>query len=135
MIDGGSVRSMANRTISVRSGTIDSHPHNQSNLVDFDVQQVSNKVQDQIERMFTDVIKDVTSCSFAVKCLGSLPLTEKVTSLLGLQEPLRQLYLSGAGHGVKLGFYSSQEMSLKRLHIFCRPTQQATWTFVLVVFG
>lgn len=69
-------------------------------VVEDDVQRVSNKVQDQIERMFTDVIKDVTSCSFAVKCLGSLPLAEKVTSLLGLQEPLRQLYLSGAGHGV-----------------------------------
>lgn len=96
----------ANPTISVRSGVVDlsrrQHPHNQSQryLVDYDVQRVSNKVQDQIERMFTDVIKDVTSCSFAVKCLGSLPLTDKVTSLLGLQEPLRQLYLSGAGHGV-----------------------------------
>lgn len=71
-------------------------------VVEDDVQRVSNKVQDQIERMFTDVIKDVTSCSFAVKCLGSLPLAEKVTSLLGLQEPLRQLYLSGAGHGVSV---------------------------------
>lgn len=50
--------------------------------------------------MFTDVVKDVTSCSFVVRCLGSLPLKEKVSSLLGLQEPLRQLYLSGAGHGV-----------------------------------
>lgn len=109
VIDGGSVRSMTqHRTISVRSSnattTDDGHrSHDQRYLVDFDVQQVSNKVQDQIERMFTDVIKDVTSCSFAVKCLGSLPLAEKVTSLLGLQEPLRQLYLSGAGHGV--GFF------------------------------
>lgn len=50
--------------------------------------------------MFTDVIKDTTSCSFPVKCLGSLLLRDKVTSLLGLQEPLRKLYLSGAGHGV-----------------------------------
>lgn len=94
----------ANPTISVRSGVTDLSrrhiPHNQRYMVDSDVQRVSNKVQDQIERMFTDVIKDVTSCSFAVKCLGSLPLAEKVTSLLGLQEPLRQLYLSGAGHGV-----------------------------------
>lgn len=57
-------------------------------------------MQAQIERMFTDVVKDTTSCSFPVKCLGSLPLRDKVTSLVGLQEPLRKLYLSGAGHGV-----------------------------------
>lgn len=63
---------------------------------------ISNSVQAQIERMFTEVSKDATSCSFPVRCLGSLPLNEKVTSLQGLQEPLRQLYLSGAGHGVRL---------------------------------
>lgn len=50
--------------------------------------------------MFTDVVKDTTSCSFPVRCLGSLPLKDKVTSLVGLQEPLRKLYLSGAGQGV-----------------------------------
>lgn len=61
---------------------------------------VHNQVQAQIEKMFTDVAKDATSCSFPVRCLGALPLKDKVTSLLGLQEPLRQLYLSGAGHGV-----------------------------------
>lgn len=63
---------------------------------------ISNSVQAQIERMFTEVSKDATSCSFPVRCLGSLPLNEKVTSLQGLQEPLRQLYLSGAGHGVSV---------------------------------
>lgn len=65
---------------------------------------VHNQVQAQIEKMFTDVAKDATSCSFPVRCLGALPLKDKVTSLLGLQEPLRQLYLSGAGHGVSLLF-------------------------------
>ncbi|XP_050745009.1 uncharacterized protein LOC108032163 isoform X2 [Drosophila biarmipes] len=58
-----------------------------------DVQRISNSVQAQIEQMFTDVAKDATS-SFEVTCLGSLPLKDKVTSLQGLQEPLRQLYLS-----------------------------------------
>lgn len=119
----GSVRSTSSRTggphrsASIRSGSVKTsssaaaryqqqqqlqhiNQRQQPFVVEDDVQRVSNKVQDQIERMFTDVIKDVTSCSFTVKCLGSLPLTEKVTSLLGLQEPLRQLYLSGAGHGV-----------------------------------
>ncbi|XP_055854791.1 uncharacterized protein LOC129918342 [Episyrphus balteatus] len=57
-----------------------------------DVRRISNSVQAQIERMFTDVAKDAT-CSFAVTCLGSLPLKDKVTSLQGLQEPLRDLYL------------------------------------------
>uniref|UniRef100_A0A340TYK5 PID domain-containing protein n=1 Tax=Glossina morsitans morsitans TaxID=37546 RepID=A0A340TYK5_GLOMM len=56
-----------------------------------DVQRISNSVQAQIEQLFTDVAKDATS-SFPVTCLGSLPLKEKVTSLQGLQQPLRELY-------------------------------------------
>lgn len=63
---------------------------------------IHNQVQAQIEKMFTDVAKDTTTCSFPVRCLGALPLKDKVTSLLGLQDPLRQLYLSGAGHGVSV---------------------------------
>lgn len=65
-------------------------------------QTIKNSVQAQIEKMFTDVAKDdpaISSC-FSIKYLGALPLVGKVTSLLGLQDPLRQLYLSGAGHGV-----------------------------------
>uniref|UniRef100_A0A182TT14 Uncharacterized protein n=1 Tax=Anopheles melas TaxID=34690 RepID=A0A182TT14_9DIPT len=67
--------------------------------------EISNSVQAQIERMFTDVAKEnggstANVQSFSVRCLGSLPLKDKVTSLVGLQEPLRQLYLSGAGHGL-----------------------------------
>lgn len=58
-----------------------------------DVRRISNSVQAQIEQLFTDVAKDATS-SFAVTCLGSLPLKDKVTSLQGLQEPLRELYLN-----------------------------------------
>ncbi|XP_037729891.1 uncharacterized protein LOC119560493 isoform X4 [Drosophila subpulchrella] len=66
-----------------------------------DVQRISNSVQAQIEQMFTDVAKDATS-SFEVTCLGSLPLKDKVTSLQGLQEPLRQLYLSEVNNKHKL---------------------------------
>jgi hypothetical protein len=64
-------------------------------------QSIKNSVQAQIEKMFTDITKDDPSISncFSINYLGSLPIG-KVTSLLGLQEPLRQLYLSGAGHGV-----------------------------------
>lgn len=88
--------------------------------------QGSNCVQAQIERMFNDVAKEhggpgkdsataaaaaaavatapANGQTFSVRCLGSLPLKDKVTSLVGLQEPLWQLYLSGAGHGVSNKF-------------------------------
>lgn len=67
-----------------------------ANIIEYGVECVNNKVQKQIERMFTDVAKDETTCSFAVRCLGSLPLQSKVTSLFELQEPLRQLYIAGS---------------------------------------
>lgn len=74
-----------------------------ANIIEYGVECVSNKVQEQIERMFTDVA-DESTCSFPVRCLGSLPLENKVTSLIELQEPLRKLYLSGAGHKVRPQF-------------------------------
>ncbi|KAJ6623921.1 hypothetical protein Bhyg_16364 [Pseudolycoriella hygida] len=95
-------KSASNRGSSVRSSRYNYRSQLQ-NVIEDDVQRVSNTVQAQIERMFTDVIKDTTSCSFPVKCLGSLPLRDKVTSLVGLQEPLRKLYLTGAGHSVQNG--------------------------------
>lgn len=69
-----------------------------ANIIEYGVECVNNKVQKQIERMFTDVAKDETTCSFAVRCLGSLPLRSKVTSLFELQEPLRQLYIAETSH-------------------------------------
>lgn len=57
--------------------------------------------------MFKDIANDdppavgASGSSFSIKYLGALPLTTKVTSLIGLQDPLRQLYLSGAGHEVR----------------------------------
>lgn len=90
----GSMRS--NRS----SSSINGH-HNNNRLSN----RVSNSVQAQIEQMFSDVENETVSCSFAVRCLGSLPLKDKVTSLSGLQDPLRQLYLSGAGHGVSINFF------------------------------
>lgn len=69
---------------------------------------VKNSVQAQIEKMFTEIANDdeptaIGSC-FAIRYLGSLPLTTKVTSLIGLQEPLRQLYLGSAGHEVSQNY-------------------------------
>lgn len=71
-----------------------------ANIIEYGVECVNNKVQKQIERMFTDVAKDEATCSFAVRLLGSMPLQSKVTSLFELQEPLRQLYIAGSGHNV-----------------------------------
>lgn len=73
-----------------------------ANIIEYGVECVNNKVQKQIERMFTDVAKDETTCSFAVRCLGSLPLQSKVTSLFELQEPLRQLYIADTSHNVSI---------------------------------
>lgn len=71
-----------------------------ANIIEYGVECVNNKVQKQIERMFTDVAKDEATCSFAVRLLGSMPLQSKVTSLFELQEPLRQLYIAGTSHSV-----------------------------------
>lgn len=73
-----------------------------ANIIEYGLDCVNNKVQKQIERMFTDVAKDETTCSFAVRCLGSLPLRSKVTSLFELQEPLRQLYIAENSHNVSV---------------------------------
>lgn len=79
-------------------------PSSSTTNVNDDVERVSNNVQAQIERMFTDVAKDATSCSFPVKCLGFLPLQNKVTSLQGLQYPLRELYINGTEFEVSCFF-------------------------------
>lgn len=73
-----------------------------ANIIEYGVKCVNNKVQKQIERMFTDVANDETTCSFAVRCLGCLPLQSKVTSLFELQEPLRKLYIAGTSHNVSI---------------------------------
>lgn len=77
-----------------------------SNIVEYGVECVNNNVQKQIELMFSDVANDETSCSFSVRCLGSLPLRSKVSSLYDMQEPLRRLYLTGAGHNVRYSYSS-----------------------------
>jgi hypothetical protein len=66
---------------------------------------IKNSVQAQIEKMFTEIVTNddepvVPGSCFKINYLGALPLTTKVTSLVGLQEPLRQLYLSAAGQDV-----------------------------------
>lgn len=60
-----------------------------------------NSVQARIEKMFTDVAKDsgvplseIGCHVFSVDYMGCVPLHEKVSSLTGLQNPLRELYFS-----------------------------------------
>ncbi|CAG9767840.1 unnamed protein product [Ceutorhynchus assimilis] len=60
-----------------------------------------NSVQAKIEKMFTDVAADsgipasqLNMHAFSVDYLGSVPLQDKVTSLAGLQQPLRDLYFA-----------------------------------------
>lgn len=61
----------------------------------------NNTVQDRIERMFADMagesrqsIENIGVHVFSVHYLGSTPLQNKVTSLSGLQTPLRDLYFA-----------------------------------------
>lgn len=65
------------------------------------IYQTKNSVQARIERMFTDVaidngipLTEIGCHSFSVDYLGSVPLQEKVTSLAGLQQPLKELYFA-----------------------------------------
>lgn len=90
----------ANPVNVTRTTTMTTTTTTAANIIEYGVECVNNKVQKQIERMFTDVAKDETTCSFAVRCLGSMPLHSKVTSLFELQDPLRQLYIAGTGHNV-----------------------------------
>lgn len=60
-----------------------------------------NCVQARIEKMFSDVAKDngipaneIGSHTFSIDYMGSIPLQEKVTSLSGLQDPLKELYFA-----------------------------------------
>lgn len=72
------------------------------NELNYNSDTIKNSVQEQIEKMFTDITKDDPTVvgTFQIRYLGALPLTTKVTSLTGLQDPLRQLYLTDAGHSV-----------------------------------
>lgn len=63
--------------------------------------QTKNSVQVRIEKMFTDVsiengipLNDIGCHNFSVDYLGSVPLHDKVTSLSGLQKPLKELYFA-----------------------------------------
>ncbi|XP_037292840.1 uncharacterized protein LOC115455705 [Manduca sexta] len=62
---------------------------------------INNTVQDRIERMFADMagesrqpVDNIGIHVFSVHYLGSTPLQDKVTSLSGLQIPLKKLYFA-----------------------------------------
>ncbi|CAH2263636.1 jg10925 [Pararge aegeria aegeria] len=65
------------------------------------MKKINNTVQDRIERMFADMagesrltIETIGVHVFNVHYLGSTPLQSKVSSLSGLQDPLRDLYFA-----------------------------------------
>ncbi|XP_047032843.1 uncharacterized protein LOC124639498 isoform X1 [Helicoverpa zea] len=64
------------------------------------ISNANNTVQDRIERMFADMageskqLESIGVHLFNVHYLGSTPLHSKVTSLSGLQTPLRDLYFT-----------------------------------------
>ncbi|CAH0549375.1 unnamed protein product [Brassicogethes aeneus] len=68
-------------------------------MFESDSSSAKNSVQAKIEKMFTEVaidngipLNEIGIHTFSVDYLGSVPLQDKVTSLSGLQTPLRQLY-------------------------------------------
>ncbi|XP_018560772.1 uncharacterized protein LOC108903168 [Anoplophora glabripennis] len=70
-------------------------------MFESDSSSAKNSVQAKIEKMFSDVAKDngipmndIGVHSFSVDYLGSVPLQGKVTSLSGLQGPLKDLYFA-----------------------------------------
>ncbi|GBP97679.1 hypothetical protein EVAR_91864_1, partial [Eumeta japonica] len=64
------------------------------------IHSMSNAVQQRIQRMFAELADEATPAQyalptvFAVHYLGHTPLERKITSLTGLQTPLRDLYLA-----------------------------------------
>ncbi|XP_059052040.1 uncharacterized protein LOC131846690 [Achroia grisella] len=65
------------------------------------INKINNTVQDRIERMFAEMTGESRQSSenigvhvFSVHYLGSTPLQSKVTSLSGLQTPLKDLYFA-----------------------------------------
>ncbi|XP_045770316.1 uncharacterized protein LOC123870881 isoform X1 [Maniola jurtina] len=65
------------------------------------IKKINNTVQDRIERMFADMAGESRLTTdtigvhvFNVHYLGSTPLQSKVSSLSGLQDPLRDLYFA-----------------------------------------
>ncbi|KAL4712387.1 hypothetical protein ACJJTC_001548 [Scirpophaga incertulas] len=90
-----------------RESKVSSTRDSKSTLYDEDdychnkINKINNKVQDRIERMFAEMAGELKHFNeqigvhvFSVHYLGSTPLQSKVTSLSGLQTPLRDLYFA-----------------------------------------
>lgn len=124
-ISGGSISGRSNRQSHDRLQAITENEFNNVSPSN----SVKNSVQAQIEKMFTEIANDSPTASigncFSIHYLGSLPLTTKVTSLVGLQDPLRQLYLNNAGH----------EVSYEFLILFYRATTASSLTFTADKFS
>ncbi|XP_045490662.1 uncharacterized protein LOC110993346 [Pieris rapae] len=71
-----------------------------SGFCDREIKKINNEVQDRIAKMFADMAEQsrkpdtIGEHQFNVHYLGSTPLQSKVTSLSGLQTPLKDLYFA-----------------------------------------
>ncbi|XP_047538104.1 uncharacterized protein LOC125071780 [Vanessa atalanta] len=89
------------------------------------IKKINNTVQDRIERMFADMAGESRQNAesigvhvFSVHYLGSTPLQSKVTSLSGLQDPLRDLYFAfKSNHRHKNNFTGKLEISKSGLKV------------------
>lgn len=88
------------------------------------IKKINNTVQDRIERMFADMAGEAKQPEnigvhvFSVHYLGSTPLQSKVTSLSGLQDPLRDLYFAyKSNHRHKNTFTGKLEISKNGLKV------------------
>ncbi|CAK1590274.1 unnamed protein product [Parnassius mnemosyne] len=73
----------------------------ENNYCQTKIKKINNTVQDRIEKMFADMAGEPRQTNenigvhiFSVHYLGSTPLQNKVTSLSGLQTPLKDLYFA-----------------------------------------
>ncbi|CAG5043953.1 unnamed protein product [Parnassius apollo] len=73
----------------------------ENNYCQTKIKKINNTVQDRIEKMFADMAGESRQTNenigvhiFSVHYLGSTPLQNKVTSLSGLQTPLKDLYFA-----------------------------------------
>lgn len=103
-------RNKLNNSISENSSTVanfkyaekmeDNASKNIANKAKTDVKRISSNVQAEIEQLFADVAKEASS-TFTIAWLGCLPIKDKITTLEGLQKPLRELYLQNGNNTVR----------------------------------
>lgn len=122
-------RNKLNNSISEHSSTVANCKHARTledddskdlaNKAKKDVKRISSNVQAEIEQLFADVAKEASS-TFAIAWLGCLPIKDKITTLEGLQKPLRELYLQNGSNTVRSRIIKTINTFLL-IFIHCHP--------------